>query len=108
MRNSEAVVLHILTGSFTILIYMVHVTHLLAVLGTCEALVEFTPESSPEETKNKRDAKDYSGNNFGFGNLVICIVRKDKDIFSREREREGGERERDLQKVHGNSIPVTQ
>lgn len=69
------------------------VTHLLAVLGT---LVGCTPESNPEETKNKRDAEDS-----GFGNLVIYIVRKDKDIFlSLERERAEGEREK--QKGHGN------
>lgn len=72
------------------------ITHLFAVLGT---LVGCTPESNPEETK-KRDAED-SGNNSGFGNLVIYIVRKDKDIFlSLERERAGGEREK--QKGHGN------
>lgn len=67
---SEAAVVQILTGSCTILIYAVHVTHSFAVLGTCEALVGCTPESSPGKTKNKRDGEDNSGNNFGFGNLV--------------------------------------
>lgn len=71
----------ILTGSCTISIYVVHVTHSLAVLGTRETLAGYTPESSPEETKNKRDAEDYSGNNFGTGKLVKYIVRKDIFFF---------------------------
>lgn len=79
---------------------MWYMKHSLAVLGICEALVGCTLESSPEEIKNKRDAEDYCGNNFGFGKLVICIVRKDI-FFPLERERE-------QQKGHGNSIPVTQ
>lgn len=99
----------ILTGSCTILIYAVHVTHSFAVLGTCEALVGCTPESSPGKTKNKRDGEDNNGNNFGFGNLVTYLVRKHEDIFSLWRERQKGVKERgNCKKGHGNSIPVTQ